>query len=57
MKKIITLLFCLMFVLGMIISCDNGEMLEHGSSDLKGEEYKYYFKDYDDIVKKPTPQQ
>jgi len=50
MKKIITLLFCLMFALGMIISCDNGEKLK--DSDLKGYENN---DDYEDVERPKIP--
>jgi len=47
MKKIITLLFCLMFVLGMIVSCNNGEPLSAAEQEkLKGKEAAYYGEDY-----------
>jgi len=55
MKKIISVLFCLMLVFGMIASCDNGNPLKATDiAKLKGVEAEVYGKGYDDVPGKPA---
>jgi len=50
MKKILTILFCLMFVFGMVISCDNGESLSDEEIDKLGSvEQGLYGQDYEEV--------
>ena len=51
MKKIITLLLCVMMVIGMMASCNNGEALSAAEQiSLYGKD-KNYGKTYDDADK------
>ena len=47
MKKIITLLFCVMMVIGMMASCNNGEYITDWDSKVSEDEKRLYAIDAD----------